>query len=180
MLGRAAQRIVRFHTCPTIEVQTVGAHTFGLCLILVELTNGDCSAALLKAALFHDMAEAKVGDTPSPILREAPLLKQAYKEAELKIDIEYDLLVDLTADEQRLLKLADRMELALFALEDADRGNLQGLAIAGRVIASIERDELVVGGNGNEVVLMEQIKHRYKQRERREVWRHEPITSQDN
>lgn len=166
-LGRKAQGIIRFHMEPTLVMQTVGAHTFGLCLLLIELTDNACSVNLLKAALFHDVAEAKIGDTPSPALRDFPFLKQAYKDAEAQIEAVYNLNIDLTEDEKRLLKLADRMELAFFALEDIDRGSRRALGIVRRVLDSIDADKLVNQNSGAEMEVMEAIIHRYRLSERR-------------
>jgi 5'-deoxynucleotidase YfbR-like HD superfamily hydrolase len=158
-LGRKAQRVARFHTDPTTEHQTVGAHTFGICLILLEITEGNCSPALMKAALYHDVAEALTGDTPSPLLSRFPDLKAAHVIAEKSIEMLYDLSVDLTPEERRQLKLADGLELMLFALEDLQRGNLRAGGILSRVVAGIRHNNLLV--HKNECALFDYVMRRY-------------------
>lgn len=138
MLGRDAQRIIRYHTMPVVEQQNVGAHTFGVCMLLVELTDGQVSSRLLQAALFHDVAEAIVGDTPSPILHRMPAFRTAYKAAEEEVNKTYDLAVKLPDDEAWLLKLADRLELAMFCLEDWARGNQQARLMVDRVLSTLD------------------------------------------
>lgn len=159
-LGRMAQRIVRFHVMPTIETQTVGAHTFGVCLLLLELTNGNCSQELMKAALYHDVPEAVVGDIPSPTLRKFPKLKEEYKAAEEIVCIEYGMQPTLTAEEARLLHLADRLELVLFAVEDHWRGNTHALGMAQRCLDSTYKD-LVDISNATEKEVYTYVQERY-------------------
>jgi 5'-deoxynucleotidase YfbR-like HD superfamily hydrolase len=147
---------------PTVELQSVGAHSFGVCLLLIELTDGKCSANLLKAGLYHDVAEAKVGDTPSPTLRDFPDLRRAYKEAEAQIEATYCLDVELTDDEKRLLKLADRVELAFFALEEVSRGNHSALPMVGRILDAIGSDRLLDDGKPVEHEIMALVIKRYE------------------
>lgn len=140
-LGRAAQRVRRFHTMPTVEEQTVGAHTFGVLHLIMELTDYRASLDLVVAALHHDMQEAIVGDTPSPVLRRLPEFREAYKNAEKHIEDRYELGISLEPNEEWLLKAADRLELALFCLEDWSRGNRQALLMLERVTHYMETAE---------------------------------------
>lgn len=143
-LARRAQQVIRFHTAPTNRLQTVGEHSFGVCIILMEFYDGeDIPLELIKAALYHDVAEADTGDIPSPALRRFPSLRSSVKIAEESIAFDNAMLTNLTDDQERQLKLADRLELALFAIEDYNRGNKRAERLLERVLYYIRADELV-------------------------------------
>jgi 5'-deoxynucleotidase len=139
-LTRRAQRLRRYHTLPTNEQQTVGAHSFGVCMLLHEITGGKVSANLLVAALYHDVTETVLGDVPSPAYHLFPELKTAMANAEYSVAEKYDIMFELDTQEQKLLKIADSMEALFFCLEDYQRGNLDARLMVSRVTAGLLTD----------------------------------------
>jgi 5'-deoxynucleotidase YfbR-like HD superfamily hydrolase len=122
----------RYHTWPTLLKDTVGHHSYNVACIIMHL-RPDCSVALLKAALLHDVAEHRTGDMPAPIKRALPdypdgTFRSAYAQMEelhmAEAGIEYPLL---TAEEAWVLKLADSMDGMRFCIQERRMGN-QGIA----------------------------------------------------
>jgi 5'-deoxynucleotidase len=143
-LMRTAARVRRVHTMPTIHPQTVGEHTFGVMAILYEICHEGVPPALMVAALQHDAPEAITGDVPSPAKWRHPTLEDALRVAEAKISIEFDLQPHelLSAVEHRLLKFADLMELAIFAIEEVDTGNSAMATVARNALTAIAKRDL--------------------------------------
>ncbi len=131
--------VKRFHTVPTIGDQSVGEHSFQLCLILLSLTNGEASANLLKSALYHDLPEVETGDIPATIKWRHPTLDYTLKELELKFITLYGLSVELTAQEVILLKFADMLELIQYCLDQLAMGNMNMYPIAMRGIQYLSK-----------------------------------------
>jgi 5'-deoxynucleotidase YfbR-like HD superfamily hydrolase len=140
-LFRATARIQRVHTMPTIYRQSVGEHTFSMACIVMFI-HPNASAALLRAALKHDMAEAFTGDTPSPAKWHFPAIEDALKDAERKIKLRFEIGEDLTPHEQNILKFADICELMMFSLEEAQSGNLVMLNVLRACISSMNKRRL--------------------------------------
>lgn len=125
-LMRIAARIPRVHTRPPIHKQTVGEHTFGVLAIIHEVLGVDASPNLLRAALYHDAPEAITGDVPAPAKWDSTELSGALSDLEDQIVSKYSLptsRLDLSEFEERVLRYADLMELALFAIEEVNTGN---------------------------------------------------------
>lgn len=141
MLLRRAQSVQRFHTCVMNYRQSVGEHTFGVLCILLEVFP-EAGPQLIRAVLYHDAAEAEVGDIPSPALGEYSLLRDGNAIAESIVMGRADLHTTITESEKRLLKFCDRMECMIFGLEEWYRGNRFGLTIAERCEGAIRKDNL--------------------------------------
>ena len=141
LLMRTAARVERCHTTTTIHRQTDGEHTFGVLAILLTICP-EASADLIKACLFHDVPEAITGDIPSPIMHKYRELRAMMNQIEADILDQYELRIDISVMEQRILKYCDRMELWMFALEEIDTGNRRMYRVASRVRESIAKDKL--------------------------------------
>jgi len=141
-LFRATARIQRLHTMPSQYRQSVGEHTFSMALIVMFI-HPNASAALLRAALKHDMAEAFTGDVPSPAKWHFPAIEDALKDAENKIHHRFEIHEDLTVHERNILKFADICELLMFCLEEAQGGNLIMLNVVRNCIAAMHKRKLV-------------------------------------
>lgn len=144
-LARVAGRTLRVHTMPLIHRQTVGEHTYGVLHILYQIIGPRRNENLLQilfAAMFHDATEAKLGDTPATAKWDHPKLEAALKDAEDQICDEHLLpRLDPRSYEQKLLKFADCMELALFGLEEMRMGNTQVENMVSRILnAIVEKD----------------------------------------
>lgn len=61
----------RYHGFRMLMEDTVGHHSYNVACIIMKV-RPNASAALLRAALKHDMAEHIVGDMPAPTKRELP------------------------------------------------------------------------------------------------------------
>jgi 5'-deoxynucleotidase YfbR-like HD superfamily hydrolase len=119
---RDGAAVKRFHTMRTSRTQTVGEHSYGVAM-LVTLVEPDCSVALLKAALTHDLHEQSTGDIPSPAKWRYPELAAAMAIAEERWEIATGLRAQLTAHEVEVLKFCDYLELLIWAIEECRLGN---------------------------------------------------------
>lgn len=133
-MGGIAKRILeggatrRFHTVPTITVNSVGEHSFGVamfCYVLAQGSDMEVSTDLLMAALTHDMAEHLVGDVPAPTKRMNPDLGKLFNEMEdgLLNEMGLGFAHHLGETESIILKLADCMDGMLFCIRERRMGN---------------------------------------------------------
>lgn len=147
MLSRKAGSILRAHTVPLIKRQTVGEHTYGvlhvLLAILGDRLNTTEGQEILVAALYHDMTEAVLGDTPAVAKWQFAELEEALKKAEDSVCQAYGI-VRLTPGSfpQKVLKYADYMELALFCIEEMKMGNTRVETMGTNVLMAIESRSL--------------------------------------
>ena len=121
------------HTCDTALL----AHL--LCLIAKHYTGTPCRPEVVAvAALYHDAPEIITGDMPTPVKYHSPALRDAYKALETEsvrsmagllpaeLAAELTPCMDgsaLTAEEQRLLKAADRLSALIKCTEEQRSGN---------------------------------------------------------
>ena len=115
----------RFHTCRTQNTQDIAAHSFGVAMVCEKITEGRARKELIMAALCHDLAEHIVGDIPSPAKRGLGISKQfgEYEESILRANGLGSYEASLSADEQRVLKLADIIDGLMFCLSELRHGN---------------------------------------------------------
>lgn len=115
----------RYHTWPTVgDAQTVGYHSWGVAVILTLIC--EPSVKLLKAGLFHDMAEHHVGDTPAPAKWANPQFAEELRKTERieEFRLGIDRVLDtLSSQEQWHLNLADLLELCSYAMYQVKSGN---------------------------------------------------------
>ena len=90
---------------------------------------------ILSAALYHDMNEVLTGDLPTPIKYYNESIKESYKDIErislekmlslLDEDVarEYKKLLDLSEEEERIVKGADKLCAYIKCLQELERGN---------------------------------------------------------
>jgi len=140
-LFRAAARVERMHTVPPLYKQTDGEHTFGV-LALLDHVYPEAPLRLWRAALYHDVPETVNGDTPSPALHRHTMLRDGMLEADRQVNEQYAMEIKLDTLEKRILKFCDRMELAIFCVEEADSGNIKMLRLYYRCMHSIVSDRL--------------------------------------
>jgi 5'-deoxynucleotidase YfbR-like HD superfamily hydrolase len=118
----AGAHVRRFHTKPTLVVETNGHHSHGVAC-LINLLYPDARKELLIAALYHDLAEQESGDLPAPMKREAGI-RDAIKKWEFNLHKEAGVMVPaLDEEENRRLTLADSLHGAIYCLEECERGN---------------------------------------------------------
>lgn len=125
--------VTRYHTVFTINKETVGHHSHGVAM-MVLMIKPDASASLLKAALYHDLAEQVVGDIPSPAKRRFDLGKRL-DELEHSVILEAGIeQPELNDEEVRVLKLADIAQGALFCAREMQLGNVRLIPVYARYL----------------------------------------------
>jgi len=114
----------RFHTERLIGEETVAQHSFGVACLVILLEPAP-SVALLKAALFHDIAEQDTGDVPAPVKWKHPELKGLLHRIEEIFHERYSwsLSTNLSVHEETVLKWADSLDLMCTAMEQRMLGN---------------------------------------------------------
>ena len=140
--ARLAANVERFHTHPIIKRETVGHHSFNVANLLMIMTNGQASAKLLFAGLWHDMGEPKVGDIPSPVKVGLPpeVLKHIDLVEERAIRAIHPYAdVELDPEERRLLSLADKIDGLLKCREELRMGNKDIIPVGERYVSYIMR-----------------------------------------
>lgn len=112
----------RFHTVPTIAIDTDARHSFGAAWLVWILTGGKARSRLLMGALAHDLAEQTVGDVPAPAKR-ALGIGIELNELEDRILLDAGFSFSLTPEEQRTLKIADNLDGMMFCVQERRMGN---------------------------------------------------------
>jgi 5'-deoxynucleotidase YfbR-like HD superfamily hydrolase len=125
--ARRGTQVRRYHTVNLIVPETVGHHSANVALLVTSLCP-EASANLLKAALYHDLAEQVTGDIPATAKWRSKALKDASKDLEARVIKQ----VPLTHDERHILKQADMLDLCFKVLEELKMGNTTVLEIGHR------------------------------------------------
>ena len=122
---RKGGRVERFHTVPVAgNKQTVASHSWGVASLIIELFPEDAkNTELLKACLYHDMAEYSVGDVPAPTKWRFSELAKVQSEIENQVLKETGFEWSLSYREEVLLKIADMLELLFYSVEQKEMGN---------------------------------------------------------
>lgn len=123
-LAREGAAVERVHAHDHLKPYTVGHHSLDMITLITlcwRAAYGSLPRAeLLVAAAFHDVPERITGDVPSPIKAALDGALDVMEEKALRW-LGADPL--LTETEAEWLLSADRLELCLWALEEARRGN---------------------------------------------------------
>lgn len=122
-----AGRVKRLHCIPTVNAHTIAQHTYGALLIglhFCETMVGRANPAnVMKALLYHDIPEVVTGDIPAPVKRRSETVKHAVMLIEQEFNEKFNIFVELTDVEQRIVKAADSLDLAFNALHEREMGN---------------------------------------------------------
>ena len=136
ILLRRAFRIQRYHTVPLIRPQTVGEHTAGVIALACYL-NGSFNEELMKAALYHDIAELSTGDIPANVKVENPQMAEAVKTVEARYR---QYMPNLTPEHARILAAADTLECVWKCSEEMKMGNENLYLVRKRAIRYLNED----------------------------------------
>ena len=127
LTARHAGDIIRYHTWPTIRQQTVGAHTWQVYRIFLEVF-GLPDPKVGAMIIYHDAGEVSTGDIPFDVKREHPEFRA------MAADIDHSAMVsisnglvayeDLSNLEHAMIKFADLCEMAEFGMEEMRLGNM--------------------------------------------------------
>lgn len=138
----AGSEVTRYHTIRTIQTESVGHHSHQVA-VLCAILYPNASAQLLKAALFHDLAEHVTGDIPSPSKKKYGIGEQVSElEDTLLRDVGFEIKLD--AHDKRCLKFADIFQGALFCVRELQLGN-EGLRIVYLRYKSYAEDMIPTG-----------------------------------
>lgn len=131
--ARHAGQVLRYHTWPTIQNQSVGEHSWQVALIFERLF-GELSPAVERYIRMHDAAELVVGDPPFPVKKNNPVLKRAYDdmEPEALTHMNVRALPELDEDTKRKIKVCDLLEMMVFGMTERELGNLLAIPIIKR------------------------------------------------
>lgn len=108
----------RWHTHPilSVTVDPIDGHSARVAILILQL-RPDASAALLRAALLHDLGEFAVGDMAAPVKMRHPELYAAAEALEREAIEDLGFRIpDLDPAEAALLKLCDGIDAYLWAL----------------------------------------------------------------
>ena len=125
---RMAGRIRRLHIRPMNgEEQNVAAHTWGVTMILLDLFP-DVSRDAIIFTLRHDVPEVVTGDIPANVKWDNPGLEDALEKREREFLSAMGWKTEHTGvpswnRENLYIKIADRIELLFFCLEQMYMGN---------------------------------------------------------
>lgn len=138
MFVRDGGAVQRFHTVRVLCGQTVAEHSFGVAWLLWFLTDGEPSAALLMAALAHDVAEHMTGDMPAPAKRSMGIRTQFASAEEAALRTAGIRMSSLSDAEVKLLKIADITELMLTCIDEMRLGNRSVKVIYNNCVSYLE------------------------------------------
>lgn len=158
---RAGGAVKRYHTFPTHGNQDVGAHSHAVALFILSF-HPNPSLNLIKACLFHDLAEYDTGDCPANVKWAFPVMDNMLKLAESNIDQQLKIDVELTAEEEKWLKCADTLEYCLYSLDQRRLGNLNMDIVFGRGMKRLESYPLALE-NADVREFINSLKWAYKQ-----------------
>ena len=145
---RLGGSVKRFHTWRTVGEQTVAAHSWGVLAIILAI-EPEASAALLRRAVYHDLAEYDTGDIPSTAKWASPELKTLLDRLEDRFNHIYNFPGDetLTPVERDILKLADWIEMLWYSYEQAMLGNSAMKVVYVRVCEAISKRAWMEGAH---------------------------------
>lgn len=133
-----AGRVERYHTWPTICHQTVGAHSWRVALIYIQLF-GTPRAEVLEYILKHDLGELGAGDVPFYAKRRVPDLKEATNVAEAfgLQDIKQELPI-LNKEEWLRFKISDLLEMYENGQIELRMGNQYGDIVSRNIVVALK------------------------------------------
>ena len=125
---RKGSKVKRWHTITNVKEQTVADHSWGVASIILDMWP-DSSNSLITFALWHDIPEYIVGDTPVTAKWQDENLAKVVEEAERRVAKEHKLYVKLTETEKLKLSIADLLEVLWYASEEVALGNSNFLKV---------------------------------------------------
>jgi 5'-deoxynucleotidase YfbR-like HD superfamily hydrolase len=133
-----AGRVKRYHTWPTLQEQSVAAHSWRVATIYIQLF-GLPRAEVLEYLLFHDCGELFAGDTPFYVKRCRPGLKTASDEAsEHGLAVLGIALPELTSVEKGQVRCADLLEMYEMGAIESRMGNFYGIIVCANIVEALK------------------------------------------
>jgi len=133
---RLAGDIIRYHTWPMQQNQTIANHTWNLMRIYCMLF-GLPRSEVFYFLIYHDVPEMKTGDMPSYTKLNYPEFRELFDRAEAKGAAEMNLVLPkLTHEEFLNFKICDMLERIEFAFFEMMKGN----RLAEPILETFRRD----------------------------------------
>jgi 5'-deoxynucleotidase YfbR-like HD superfamily hydrolase len=128
-----ASLVRRYHTWPTVNVETVGQHSHGVAMIWCRLYGkpSGTDGHVLRHILEHDLAELWTGDAPFPAKARYPMMKAAHAHVETDANaaLGVDTWGEFHPDTLARIKVCDLLQMYLFGLHELRMGNTYALPI---------------------------------------------------
>lgn len=115
-----ATNLLRHHRENPLVPENLATHQWVTAMVALKL-KPDLSREALIRALTHDLGEIFTGDVPSPIKQANPELKKILDK--LEKDNNHYLNIEITPEEEEIIKIADKISFILFAREEYMRGH---------------------------------------------------------
>lgn len=114
----------RVHTVPHLLDASVAKHSWNMAAMLA-LLYPEASKNLILAAIFHDVSERWIGDTPAPAKYSIePDLGHMLHRAESKVERALGIMqMTLTPEEKTWLKAIDILEFVMYCSDELAMGN---------------------------------------------------------
>ena len=119
---REASMIERGHIIPHHGTYSNGFHQYNATAMLLVL-HPEPSHRLIRAIMFHDVAERFVGDTPYTAKQTFPYLKESLQGAESSVDHILGINETLSLPEQQWLVALDMLEFFMWCNDQINLGN---------------------------------------------------------
>ena len=130
-----AQYVQRYHADSVRDHQTVGAHTYGVMVLVDYVMDGEQSRKLMRKVLLHDVPEVVTGDMPYTAKRNNTELRRVMDAAENAAMLAWgEPQIVLNALEQMIYKFCDLAEAGFHALREIQMGNTLAIPILEKVI----------------------------------------------
>lgn len=117
--AREAGEVQRCHALPHHSPYNLAIHSYGAVSLLL-LLHPDPSLNLIKALMFHDVAERWLGDVPSPGKAISPQMGLLYEEVERDILNQLEMNPLLGAGEVMWLRAMDTADLYLWCIRESE------------------------------------------------------------
>lgn len=123
--ARAGGRVNRMHFTPHRPGYDNAAHSWGVAMLMLQLWPEDFPR-LAEICLTHDIPEHWTGDSPSPIFRYIPGMREYFNALHDRINSFLGFAQEgkLPADDLAKLKACDLLEFYLFCREEMNCGNV--------------------------------------------------------
>lgn len=132
---REAATVVRCHIMPAHRRPSVGEHSYNMVNMLLVL-HPDPPMGLIKACMWHDVAERWLGDMPAPTKRRV----SGFEDMESHILSVLQLGYSLSEEDQRWLHGLDKAEILLWAKEELTMGNQNAGPIVKKLSLQLQQD----------------------------------------
>lgn len=115
-------RVKRCHTADYIGHYDNAQHSFNMCILYLAL-HPEPKFRVVKAILYHDLAERFTGDLPAPALIEFPELREGIKKVEAHCRKVMGVEIDIEEEEAHWVHTIDKVEHYLWAVRQVSMGN---------------------------------------------------------